>query len=78
MNIGGEVRLKYVQVKNERVIVEPYINGLGHINMETAVNDFIGYEKTARAIGFGAFAFLIILFAVIWKKLHPQKGKAPA
>lgn len=75
MNIGREVRLKYVQVKNERIVVELYINGLEHINMETAVNDFIGYEKTARAIGFGALAFLIALSGVVWRILHPKKTK---
>lgn len=65
--IGNEIQIEYVQVGSERIVVMLSMNGIEYINKNTAVNDFIGLERTTRTIGIVILCLLIILFVLAWK-----------
>ena len=65
--IGKEVYLEYVQLEANPIIVQLSRDGKNFVTKEVAVQDFIGYETTARRIWGSVFGIAAILLLLIWK-----------
>lgn len=55
----------YLYMKDSRVILGLNIGGVDYVNQDTAVRDFIGYEKATRNTGIALLLLLVAAYAII-------------